>query len=499
LAQGYPQPGRRRWLQRLGRLAAGALLLATCACGWLLWSAQLTPSAIWDMTQERSLMEGVRYAERRLQGHPKLEMVALPLLGLLREQHEREPPAVLSDLGKGQRLGAQVPVRYGPEGQPVPAVQAPQSRNTLIASQVVRTSEEIAQAVSGAQAGDVVEIAPGRYRIPFKLRTKHGGEPARPIRLRAAQAGTVTLEVTAVEALAISHPYWVIENLDWQGQCPRDDDCEHALHIVGGARGTVVVNNRMTDFNAHIKVNGWNGQFPDDGLVQFNTLDNTRPRKTSNPVTPFDLVTASGWQFVDNRVEHFIRADTRRPSYGVFVKGASERGRIEGNVIVCTRRGISQPGQRVGISLGGGGTEKSLCRDGRCDVEHRGGVVANNVVAHCNDAGVDVSKAVDSLVLHNTLINTVGINLRNPPADSKVLRNVLDGGVYARKGTQVSQAENLIGPTPDLFTDADALQLTWRRVPEALYPRHERAPNDFCGRPRPSASPAGAIAGAARC
>jgi hypothetical protein len=126
-------------------------------------------------------------------------------------------------------------------------------------------------------------------------------------------------------------------------------------------------------------------------------------------------------------------------------------------------------------------------------------VVANNVVAHCNDAGVDVSKAVGSLVLHNTLINTLGVILRNPPADAEVSRNVLDGGVYARQGTQVTQAENLIGATPDLFSGADALQLTWRHLPEALYPRDERAPDDFCGRPRPSASPAGAISGAARC
>lgn len=499
MAQGNPQPGRRRWLRAVLLVLVSTLLLAVCAGGWLLWRAQMTPSDVWALAQERSVMDAVRYAERRLQGHPRLEAVALPLLGMLRGQHEREPPAELVDLGKGQRLGAQVPVRHDASGRPVPAAQAMQSRSTLLPTRVLSSSEEIGVAVARAQAGDVLEIAPGRYRIATKLKTGQAGEPSRPITLRAAQAGTVTLEVVAVEGLVIGHPYWVIENLDWQGRCSRDDDCEHALHVVGPARGTVVVNNRMSDFNAHIKVNAENGRMPDDGLVQFTTLDNARARQTVNPVTPFDLVAASGWQFVDNRVEHFIRADVRRPSYGVFMKGASEGGRIERNVVVCTRSGVSQPGQRVGISLGGGGTGTQFCRDGRCAFEHRGGLVANNVVAHCNDAGVDISKAVGSLVLHNTLINTVGVNLRNPPADAEVLRNVLDGGIYARQDARATQAENLTGATPDLFTGADALQLTWRHLPEALYPRHGRVPDDFCGRPRPSASPAGAIAGAARC
>jgi hypothetical protein len=481
------------------RLLAAALLLAACAGGWLAWRAQLAPADLWALAQERSLMDAVRYAERRLQGHPKLEVVALPLLGLLRDQHEREVPAELADLGKGQRLGAQVPVRHDGNGRPVPAAQALQGRNTVLATRVLRSSEEIVSAVARAQAGEVLEIAPGRYRIATKIKTGQPGEPGRPITLRAAQAGSVMLEVVAVEAMVIGHPYWVVENLDWQGRCSRDDDCEHALHVVGAARGTVVVNNRMSDFNAHIKVNAENGRFPDEGLVQFNTLDNTRARQTVNPVTPFDLVAASGWQFMDNRVEHFIRADVRKPSYGVFMKGASEGGRIERNVVVCTRSGISQPGQRVGISLGGGGTGAPYCRDGRCDFEHRGGVVANNVVAHCNDAGVDISKAVASLVLHNTLVNTQGVNLRNPPADAEVLRNVMDSGIHPRRGTQAVQADNLFGPTPGLYANADALQLTWRQLPEALHLRHERAPDDFCGRPRPSASPPGAVAGAARC
>ena len=40
----------------------------------------------------------------------------------------------------------------------------------------------------------------------------------------------------------------------------------------------------MEDFNAHIKVNGEGGQWPDNGLVQYNTLTNSHPRTTVKTV-----------------------------------------------------------------------------------------------------------------------------------------------------------------------------------------------------------------------
>ena len=44
-------------------------------------------------------------------------------------------------------------------------------------------------------------------------------------------------------------------------------------------------------------------------------------------------------------------------AYGVFMKGASAQGRIERNLIICTTQDISQPGNRIGLSFGGGGTD----------------------------------------------------------------------------------------------------------------------------------------------
>jgi hypothetical protein len=322
--------------------------------------------------------------------------------------------------------------------------------------------------------------------------------PEAPITLRAASPGAVTLEVRRVEGAVVAHPYWIFENLGWQGLCRSDDDCEHALHIVGEARATVVRNNHIVDFSAHLKINGQEGRWPDDGLLQFSTLHNTRPRRGSAPVTLVDLVAASGWQVLDNRVENFVKDGSNGVSYGMFMKGGGRGGRMERNVVVCTPAAVTQPGLRLGISIGGGGTGKESCRDRRCDTEHEGAVVANNVVAHCNDAGIDVNKGRAAVVLHNTLVNTQGILVRNPPADARVANNLLDGRVRARHGTTVVEDAqgSRFGNLGRWLADADALDLRWRKVPEPVATT-TAVPLDFCGRRRAALSEPGAGAAAA--
>ena len=220
--------------------------------------------------------------------------------------------------------------------------------------------------------------------------------------------------------MVASQPHWVFKNLVWRGVCAWDGDCEHAIHVVGAARGLVLRNNRFEDFNAAIKVNGENGLWPDAGLLQFNILSIHRARRTDKPVTPFDLVGASHWQVQDNHFERFIKHGGNGISFGVFLKGGGASGRIERNLVVCTTEAVAQKGQRVGISLGGGGTDAGSCRRQPCDAEHSGGIVANNVVAHCNDAGVDVYRSPRSTVVHNTLVNTLGILVRYAPAQARL-------------------------------------------------------------------------------
>ena len=489
---------RTRHFRRWALAATAALILAVLMIWLVMTRLGLSPKALAQALSDRPAMELVRYAERRLEGHPRLEAVLHPVLAMVRARLEREPPATLQDLGKGQRPLGLTALQFDAAGQPLAAAALVAAIRPPVADRVMATTAEIASAMSEALPGQVLEIAPGAYTIKQALTTGKAGFPGRPITLRALRPGTVTLLVDTVQAMVVTQPYWVFENLDWRGVCRHDDDCEHAFHVVGRAVGTVVLNNHLSDFNAHIKVNGENGFWPDHGMVQFSTLLNTRPRRTQKPVTPFDLVAANGWQVLDNRVQNFVKLASDSPSYGLFMKGAGSGGRIERNLIVCTPSGISQPGLRVGLSLGNGGSSKGVCREGRCDAEHFGGAIVNNVVAHCNDVGIDVSKSVDTLVLHNTLINTLGVLVRNPPANAFVARNLMEGKIRALASTTLDSVGNVEASSlKDLLQDSDALDLRWREPPASMAP-HEKAPLDFCGRRRPAATPPGATL-AARC
>ena len=424
----------------------------------------------------RTPTELIRHAEQRLNNYPTLEALASPALAKLRAVEERTAPGTqLPDLGKGQRIEK----------------SGAASDNAVSATRTIRDINELQLALANAKAGDVLELAPGTYPVARALRTSAGGSSRQPIVLRARQAGTVLLEVSTVEGFVVRHPHWMFENLNWRGVCVDHSHCEHAFHVVGPARGTIIRNNRLEDFNAHIKVNGEGGQWPDEGLLQNSTLTNTMPRQTENPVTPFDLVAASGWQVLDNLVENFIRAN-ENPTYGIFMKGAGHGGLIARNLVICSRNKEAAPGIRVGISLGGGGTGAPFCRDGACAFEHSNGTVANNVVAHCNDFGIDVAHSINNTIAFNTLINTEGIDLRRPPSSAVVFGNLTDGRIRQRDGTALQSDDNLIQSRLDrLLAEPDRLDLRWLEIPQQVRSR-PAVPTDFCGSARGRLTPVGA-------
>ncbi len=471
----------RRW-------SAAIVLAAVTAMGL---TAYLVRGERWSAVSERTPMELVRYTERRLIGHPELQRLFGPLLEAIRREEEREPPPNLPTLGKGQQPQALVAAGYDDAGRPKASIGGatpPQGS----ATRLLRSAQELASAIADAGPGQVLELVAGSYALNETLTTGRAGMPGRPITLRAAKPGSVEIVVTAVQGMVVNQPYWVFENLDWRGVCSHHDACEHAYHVVGRARGTVILNNRIRDFNAHLKINGEDGAWPDDGLLQFTTLSNTVARRTSLPVSLVDSVGVSGWQFADNHVERIAKDGGNRISYGICVKGAGQKVRIERNVVVCTPERVSQAGLRVGISLGCGATSKQFCRDGRCEFELVDGIVANNVVAHCNDFGIDLHRAQKATVAHNTLINTAGIDARQATTRALVVGNLLDGRLRARDGAEIDDRANVLAdPLDALLTAPHALDLHWHESSDRTRasPETER---DFCGQRRPPISPPGA-------
>jgi len=394
-------------------------------------------------TLDRTPGELMRYAERRLIGHNKLEAVALPVFAWVRPLFEREPYPLQVSAPRGQQAQRLPPQRYDAQGRPVPSqAQTGPAVASPLATQYVQDTPGLLRAIRQAQPGDVIELAPGTYRVQTNVKIGQAGRADAPVVLRAERVGQSVIEFNALEGFLVQVPYWVFEDLTIVGKCPRHQDCEHAFHVVTKAHSTVIRNNLVEDFNAHIKVNGHEGRWPDDGLVQFNTLRNSRGRDTHFPVTPIDVVAASRWVVADNIISDFVKLHGNLISYGVFMKGAGEDGRIERNTIVCTSAHISQPGLRVGASFGGGGTGAPFCRDKQCIAEHTRGVLQDNDIAHCNDFGIYINEANQTLIRGNRLLNTAGIDVRFPNASATITGNVVEGRIRSREGGVVQASDN---------------------------------------------------------
>lgn len=469
-------------------------IVLICTC--VLMTAALFAAWLAYHASDRMPGELLRYAERRLSGHNKIEAVALPVIAQLRIRIERPVPANLPTLGKGAQARQLLPVIYD-NGRPMGVASEGEAAQGTVS---VASLDELQRAMHAARPGDVIELLPGRYAMQRSLTTPVAGAPGLPITVRAAVPLRTEILSSTLEGFVINRPYWVFENLVIRGVCRDDGDCEHAFHVIGGARGTVIRNNRIEDFNAQLKINGARGEYPDDGLAQFNTLENTRPRATPKPVTTIDLVGASRWIYADNVVANFHKAQGDGISYGLFMKGGGSDGRIERNLVICSRTEVSARGSgpgtgaRVGISLGGGGTGAGYCRSPQCEAEHLHGLVANNVVAHCNDVGIDVNGAADSTVVHNTLVNTAGIDVRNAPASASVLGNWLEGKIRARNDAWMETTGNRLGSLDEFVASTDALALTWAGPPPPLISSAAPASRDFCKRQRGAEAPPGAIA-----
>lgn len=305
-------------------------------------------------------------------------------------------------------------------------------------------------AIQAAQAGDTIVLAPGTYEVKQnKIACEAAGTADAPIVVRAAEAGSVKLRLDTLEGFHVRGPHWEFANLDIEGTCAADSDCEHAFHVTGAADGVWLHHNRMHGFNAMIKGNGepigQNGSYvwPDDVVVEYNEMFNPAPRDTGNPVTPIDVVGGQRWVLRGNFIHDHAKGGGNNISYAAFLKGHSKDGLIERNLVVCE---LLHSGQiRLGLSLGGGGTSPdAICEDGACKPEHERGILRNNLIVNCPaDVGIYVNAGADSTIVHNTLFNTTGIDMRFAETSGLVANNLLSGKIRDRDGASSMKMSNL--------------------------------------------------------
>jgi hypothetical protein len=471
-----------RWAGRLLIGGAAVLVLGAVAAAVAVERVGVTPRALGP------------YIERRASGHNPAIVAAGRFAG-----------QTLLELDRGalQPLTEVPALALGAQARPANP-RAPEG--TAVAS-----ADALRAALAAAQPGTVITLLPGTYRFEgMKLDASRPGRADAPITVRAAQPGSVRLEFAMVEGFKVSAPWWRFENLAIHGACGDDDSCEHAFHVVGAASHFVAVNNTISDFNAHFKINTEQGRFPDDGLIESNTLENTHPRATRRPVTPIDLVAASRWVIRANQISDFIKADGDGVSYGAFAKGAGSGNLFERNLVWCERRLRGQPGQRVGLSLGGGGTGKEACRDGKCIAEQDGGILRANLITGCSDAGIYLNSAAASKVEDNTLVDTAGIDVRFPASSAELDGNLVDGAIRSRNGGLLHLGDNLSTPlwqsfaghhpVRALFVDPGAGYFGWRGEAPLREGAGGRVPAaGLCGLPRSKVPAYGAFDSFAAC
>jgi nitrous oxidase accessory protein NosD len=466
-----------RWL-RLGLTILALLLAMVALLSYTVETLDARPRAL------------ARYVERVGAGHRSVVAQAAERLAALLDWLDQ--PLELRPRPQNLRLGAQA--------GPLPQQGAADAGARVV---LVASPEDATQAIQRARPGDRITFAPGIYRFSgTSIAVTRAGTKAAPILLRADRPETVFLEFDMTEGFVVSAPHWTFENMNIRGVCAQHAACEHAFHVVSLASHFVARNNTVTDFNAHIKINGADGSFPDNGLIEGNTLSNRSIRETQSSVTPIDLVAASRWIVRDNWISDFAKGGADRVSFGAFAKGAGFGNRFERNVVVCEHLLQRAPGQRVGISLGGGGTGKTYCRDARCVVEQDDGTVQSNLIMACSDEGIYLNRAATSQVRQNTLLDTGGISVRFVESSAEVQGNLVDGVIRGRDGgvlrgndnLQTSMTRQYLGshPVRGLYRNLADLDLAW----SASAPRRsqsEPAAPDLCGSTRPTQAAYGAF------
>ena len=355
----------------------------------------------------------------------------------------------------------------------------------------------LVSAIQAAKPGDTIVLAPGTYEVhQSKIACEAAGTADAPIVVRAAELGTVKILFDAVEGFHVRGPHWEFANLDIEGICAADNDCEHAFHVTGAAENTWLHHNRMHGFNAMIKGNGEpigpgdSFVWPDDVVIEYNELYNPAPRNTGNPVTPIDIVGGQRWVLRGNFIHDHAKGGGDNVSYAAFLKGHSKDGVMERNLVVCE---LLHSGQvRLGLSLGGGGTSPdSICEDGACKPEHERGTLRNNLIVNCPaDVGVYVNAGADTKIVNNTLYNTAGIDMRFAQTTGVVANNLLNGKIRDRDGGTSMKMNNLAELSLDefaaWFADPGAFDFTLKDG-AAIVDQGVALPevtDDYCGNDR---------------
>lgn len=300
----------------------------------------------------------------------------------------------------------------------------------------VSDAKGLVSAAATLGPGKTLLLAPGTYVLPHRITLSQGGSADAPAVIAAAGGpGTVVVDAAGAEEafLVMGACFLRIEGLTITGGA-----C-HAIKVDPPSTDVVLANNRLYDNtrtrNLADQVSAVKG---DPRTLRITVEGNTVEQLSAFAGTNFqgiDCNAGADWIVRGNTVRD-IRGAALSGS-GIQFKSGSVRTVIENNLVL--RCGLN------GIVYGGFGTPAW----GGQTYEHVGGVVRNNVVVGCADAGITVINTLDGKVLNNTLFNN-GVNpdVRIAARNLEFRNNILDWPLLFRDGTTALKANNAILPKP---------------------------------------------------
>ncbi|WP_135550227.1 fibronectin type III domain-containing protein [Paenibacillus cymbidii] len=178
--------------------------------------------------------------------------------------------------------------------------------------------------------------------------------------------------------------------------------------------------------------------YADYGLIETSMIGYTTSGMRGS-VEGIDLIASKGWIIRGNTFMNAKRTDNS-PGYAFFAKGNSMDTVVENNIF---------KNSAVAMSFGGGGTAPEYFRFGDTSLEHRGGIMRNNVVFGTYDTAVYMNKAADFKVYNNTMLGIApgvavgGIESRFAGSGGEIRNNLMDKAVKLRDGGLATQSDNI--------------------------------------------------------
>lgn len=361
----------------------------------------------------------------------------------------------------------------------------------------VSTYVQLRDACQNALPGDTIVIASGTYTITGASRIMITNRQG-PVLVKGATGNPtdVTVQGQGQDNSAVQ----MVFNLD---DCPawtfRDftvrNSYYHGFKFDHNSTDCALINVIMRD-HGESGVKGTSdppsGKYPDRLLIDSCDIGFTSTSGgTRSVVEGVDGVGVNDWIIRNSRFVNVQKGGN--PAYAIFTKGNSSNTIIEANRFEnCF----------IGASFGGGGTATQYFRDNNTTYEHRNGIIRNNVIMRCTDAGIYINKGNNCKIYNNTVFECVlTIQLRFVQSTGYVRNNLVKRAlsnpnepiIRLRDGaTMLANESNLSASNADFITPTGSysqLDLHLKAGSSAIDAGVNVAPDvvaDFEGQQRPS-------------